>query len=198
MSEWRLFPEGTVPECTTPEWYEDRERAPHAEQAAHRPRLEMAARYIVGAVSAHHLSSVSDLGAGDGGLLSLLDDAPIPLWGYDLSPDAVAGAKERGVDVRLGDAVADLDSLELGDLCVATEFLEHLVDPHGWLRQLAGRGPRWLVASSPWVETGDEHYEFHTWAWDTPGYAQLLAGAGWTPVAFQVVGPFQVWLAQHG
>ena len=195
MAEWRLFDEGTVPECTTAEWYLDRERAPHLEQAVHQPRLQVSATVAAQIVQAKGLRTLCDLGAGDGGLLSVLASGPVKLWGYDLSPEAVKGAEERGVDVRLADVVADLETLELGDICIATEFLEHLLDPHGFLARLAAAGPQWLVASSPWVETGDDHYEFHTWAWDQAGYATLLAGSGWVPAAMQLVGPFQVWLA---
>jgi hypothetical protein len=44
--EWQLFPEGTIPEYTTPEWYAGRERAPHLEQEPHKWRLETAAGFV--------------------------------------------------------------------------------------------------------------------------------------------------------
>jgi hypothetical protein len=197
VTEVRLFPEGTVPEYTTAEWYEGRERAPHLEQEEHQPRLAQTAVMVAQVVHLAGLDTVTDLGAGDGGLLSMLTEIPnIECWGYDLSPQAVAGGLDRGVDVRFGDVLTD-PQLELGQLVVATEFLEHLVDPHGLLRDLSDRGVTWLVASSPWVETRTEPYEFHTWAWDVSGYAAMLEGNGWQPIAYQMVGPFQVWVAHR-
>jgi hypothetical protein len=117
MIEDRLFPEGTVPEWTKPEWHAKRERAPHVDQPGHRPRLRAAAQMV-------HLvwepeMTVVDLGAGDGGLLSLLDRVPVDRkWGYDLTPENVAGAQQRGQNVILGDCVDGV--IEWGDVAVAT------------------------------------------------------------------------------
>lgn len=183
MSEWQLFEPGTIPECTTPEWYLDRERAPHLEQAPHRGRLHMTAQLVREA----NPVSVVDLGAGDGGLLSLIPD--VPAWGYDLCPANLDGAKARGVDVRLGDVVAG--DIEWAELAVATEMLEHLVDPHGFVRRIAEHS-HWIVASSPWVETDVDHYEFHVWAWDTNGYRALIEQAGFEVVAHKQDQFFQV------
>jgi hypothetical protein len=185
MAEWQLFEPGTIPECTTPAWYLDRERAPHLEQGPHRGRLYQTAELVR---EAQPLDLV-DLGAGDGGLLSLIQDDIQHAWGYDLAPANIDGAKERGVDVRLGDVVAG--DIEWAELAVATEMLEHLVDPHGFVRRIAERS-HWIVASSPWVETDVDHYEFHTWAWDTTGYRALIEQAGFEVVRHRRDGFFQV------
>lgn len=186
--EWRLFPEGTIPEWTTPQWYAGREHAPHLEQAVHRDRLmHSAAQVAQEAMSG--LRTLVDLGAGDGGLLSLLGPA-IRAWGYDLQPTNLEAAKRRGVDVRYGDVLTD--DIEWGDIAVATEMLEHLLDPHGFVRKIAEHA-KVLVCSSPRLETADEHYEFHTWAFDAVGYRALVEDNGWrvkrhTPVhGFQVI-----------
>lgn len=184
MSEWQLFEPGTIPECTTPEWYLDRDRAPHLEESLHRPRLQLSAELVRSVEPA----DVVDLGAGDGGLLSLLV-GEMPAWGYDLAPANIAGAKARGVDVRLGDVVEG--DIEWAELAVATEMLEHLVDPHGFVRRIAEHS-RYIVASSPAVETDENHYEFHTWAWDTEGYAALIEQAGFKVVEHKVGHFFQV------
>jgi hypothetical protein len=191
--EDRLFPEGTIPEWTTPEWHAKRERAPHVDQPGHRPRLQVAAQMV-------HLvwepdMTVVDLGAGDGGLLSLLDRVPVDKkWGYDLSQSNVAGAAQRGQNVIFGDCVDGL--IGWGNIAVATEMLEHLVDPHGFVRKIADHS-RFLVASSPWTETKDAHYEFHAWAWDVPGYAELLESNGWSILSHISVSWFQVVLAER-
>lgn len=190
MSEWRLFPEGTVPEYTTAAWYLGRERAPHLEQDGHRERLYEAERHVTAAAVNFGVETVVDLGCGDGGLLSLLQDR-MACWGYDLSPVAVRAAQDdRGVDARLLDAVAQPESVEWGDLAVLTEMLEHLVDPHGYLAEVR-KHTSVIVASSPGLETDQSHYEFHTWAWDLPGYAAMFATSGWSVTE-------QAWVAHAG
>lgn len=189
MAEWRLFPEGTVPEFTTAEWYGARERAPHLEQPGHRERLLLTAEVVSWLATAHDLLEISDLGCGDGGLLSLLEPYGFTAWGYDLSPEAVRGALSRGVQARQLDVVADRPAF--GELSVATEMLEHLVDPHAFARKIR-EGCRYLVASSPYTETDRDHYEFHAWAWDADGYEEMLAGAGWRIVRHETVQSFQV------
>jgi len=193
MIEDRLFPEGTVPEWTKPEWHAKRERAPHVDQPGHRPRLLTSAR-LVELVWLPGMSVV-DLGAGDGGLLSLLNHVPSHAkWGYDLTPENVAGAAKRGQNVMLGDCVDGV--IEWGDIAVATEMLEHLVDPHRFVRRIAEHS-QFLVASSPWTETAAAHYEFHTWAWDIEGYARLLSDNGWSILTQVSVSWFQVVLAER-
>lgn len=191
MAEWRLFPAGTPPECTRPEWYADRPRAPHVEELVHQGRLNLAADFVRRALSLDDPpGSLVDLGSGDGGLLSLLGDAGIPMWGYDLQPSNVTPAvAERGVDVRLGDVVAG--KIEWGEIAVATEMLEHLLRPRTFLRKVARRS-RFLVASSPFTETDQSHYEHHLWAWDLDGYRALIERAGFRVVAHETVDMFQV------
>jgi hypothetical protein len=191
VSEWRLFDEGTVPECTTAEWYADRESAPHLDQGLHRGRLQATARLVAQAAMAYGLRDVVDLGAGDGGLLSLLGRA-LRGWGYDLCPANVEAAKARGVDVRLGDVLTG--PMQWGGIAVATEMLEHLVDPHGFVKTVF-ENARVLIASSPWNETPENHYEFHTWAWDMDGYRALLEQAGWAVRHHERVSMFQVVMA---
>lgn len=189
--EWRLFEAGTVPEYTRPDWYAGRERAPHLEQDGHRDRLMRSAAFVAEAAFRYGLSTVVDLGAGDGGLLSLFGSG-LHVWGYDLQPSNLEGAKERGVDVRLGDVV-DGD-VEWADIAVCTEMLEHLVDPHAFVRRIAEHA-RVLVCSSPADERPGSAYEYHTWAWDLEGYRALVEQAGFQVVKQQPVNRFQVILA---
>lgn len=194
MTEWQLFEPGTVPEWTTAQWYAGRQTAPHIDEPIHRGRLEMARDFVLDAIR-HGCESVVDLGCGDGGLLSLIaaqDDTAV-LWGYDLQQTNVDAAHaKRGVaDVFYGDVVNDPDSIEWADCAIATEMLEHLVDPRGFVRRIAERS-RVIVASSPFTETDASHYEFHAFAWDTPGYRDLIVRAGFDVIRHQTVDMFQV------
>lgn len=190
--EARLFPAGTVPEHTTPDWYAERETAPHLEQAGHQERLRLAAQYV-GMVTTPGEGTVVDLGAGDGGLLSLLD--VWQCWGYDLQQSNVEAANIRGVAIHYGD-VLEFPIPEV-DVIVVTEMLEHLVDPHGLLARIHASGSRWLVASSPYTETADSHYAFHTWAWDQRGYLDMIEAAGYRIVASSTAWICSVVLAER-
>lgn len=185
--ETRFFEDGVVPEWTTARWYARRERAPHLEQPGHHARLLLAAEYIAEARDRYGLSSVSDMGAGDGGLLTLIGGK---CWGYDLAPENVdAALMVRGVPVSLVDFTTQ--PVRWGDITVATEVLEHMIDPHGWLAQVPSRC---VVASSPEGETAAHHYEFHAWGWDQAGYRALFEHAGFKVVRHAAFG-FQVVLA---
>lgn len=191
-----------VPEHTTPEWYAERESAPHLEQGAHRGRLELAAQYVQVAHEFWDVESLVDLGCGDGGLLQLLLQAPwngfgnnVKAWGYDLQQTNVDAAKANrpsGVDVRFGNVLDD--PIEWGQMANMTEMLEHLIDPHGFLKFVAEHCDT-IVCSSPFTETAESHYAFHTWAWDRDGYHALIEGAGFRVVESDTWSMFQVVLA---
>jgi 2-polyprenyl-3-methyl-5-hydroxy-6-metoxy-1,4-benzoquinol methylase len=191
--EWQLFEPGTIPPWTTPDWYAGRDRAPHLEQDAHKARLHKAAEMVEQAAAEYRLRTVVDLGAGDGGLLSLLKRSTVPglrFWGYDLQrTNTEAAAAERGVDVYYGDVVAG--HVEWGQIAVATEMLEHLVAPAEFVRRIAEHS-KVLIASSPAWETGDSHYEFHTWAFDYDGYRALLEQGGYDVIRHEDAAGFQV------
>lgn len=182
--EARLFTD--VPEYTTPEWYSSRERAPHLEQGAHQWRLAQAKRLVV----LSGARTVSDLGAGDGGLLSTLPG--LEAWGYDLQQTNIDGAKERGVDVRYADFLTA--PVDYGELSVCTEVIEHLVDPHGFVRSVQSE---WIVASSPVNETVESHYGFHLWVFDVEGYRALMRQGGYEVVEHVDNGMFQVILGRR-
>jgi hypothetical protein len=175
VTEWRLFTAGQRPHVSTLEFHAPRERAPHVDQPGHRPRL-LAAEQRIREINP---ATVVDLGCGDGGLLELLGrDPAIPAWGYDFAPANAAGWAERGVTAEARDVFNAHDVPRWGQLAVLTEVLEHLADPHGTLRWIAGH-VRWVVASSPRWETGTSHAEEHAWAWDADGYGGLFDAAGW-------------------
>lgn len=196
MAEWKLFGDGT-PEVTTAEWYRDREAAPHLEQVPHQARMHKVSDII------HQLfydpdillRDVVDLGCGDGGMLSLLQDLYLRAWGYDLQPQNIDYANQvRGVDARYGNFLTD--DIEYGSAVICTECIEHLENPHAFLADLTTHCCRWLVASSPNDETDAYHYINHTWAWDMEGYADMITNAGWRIISHENLSPFQVLLAE--
>jgi len=171
--EWKLF-EGE-PEILSAEWHNTRESAHHLEESSHRERLLITNELVRKAVALGG-TSVVDLGCGDGGLLSLIKDIPVSSWGYDLSPKTIDYAVNvRGVDARYTDFVSD--DIEYGDIAVMTEVLEHMKDPHKVVRELPSK---YLVASSPFNENAESHYEFHLWAWDKAGYDALITQGGYS------------------
>lgn len=189
MSEWKLF-DGNTPEVSTFEFHEHRERAPHLEQPIHRPRLLKAADFVVAATNLG-ATTCSDLGCGDGGLLSLIQDR-ISAWGYDFAPANTEGWAERGVTAELLDVFGDdRDWVKFGDVTVVTEVLEHLADPHGAMRWI-GEHSRFVVASSPWDEGPWWADECHAWAFDRPGYRALIEQGGFRVLRHEDAGRFQV------
>ncbi len=190
--EWKFF-EDAVPYVSTAEFHADRERAPHLEQEFHVPRLELAAQFVAEALLSEGKFTVSDLGCGDGGLLSLITrPGGVIAWGYDFCPANSAGWAERGVKAHQRDVFGeDADSIVYGDVSVMTEVLEHLADPHGALRLVRARS-RALVCSSPWNERPGMHSPEHAWAWDQAGYREMIEAAGWTVVRHEQAGLFQV------
>lgn len=180
MSEWRLFT-GDYPQVSTAEFHADRERAPHLEQPAHRPRLLAAAELVREAAGLARLvgvATVSDLGCGDGGLLSLVQDDVDEAWGYDFCPANAEGWVERGVTAEFLDVFgADSAKVHFGAIAVVTEVLEHLADPHSAVRWIAEHS-RLIVCSSPWNEGPWGYDPCHAWAWDRDGYRALLEGNG--------------------
>lgn len=191
MAEYRLYDPGTIPECTTPRWYAGREHAPHLEQPTHRARILAAAAATFEIAQVLSVSTAVDLGAGDGGLLSLLGPS-ITGWGYDLQPTNVAAAKGRNADVRLADITTD--PIVWGEIAIATELLEHLCDPHALVAKAAYHS-RALVCSSPCGETPESHYEHHVWAWDQPGFAKMVTDGGWRIVRHSTIYATQLILA---
>ncbi|MFI2437407.1 methyltransferase domain-containing protein [Streptomyces sp. NPDC018693] len=207
MGEWKLF-DGDVPHVSTFEFHEHRDRAPHLDQPHHRPRLERARDLVLHAARWEASVAtfddappvtVSDLGCGDGGLLSLLaGDEDLDAWGYDFQPSNAAGWKERGVRAWPYDVFGeDRDRVRVGRIAVMTEVLEHLADPHGAVRWIGAEGARWIVASSPWQERPARHDECHAWAWDLAGYQALIRQGGFDIEVHDRVGPFQLILGRR-
>lgn len=206
--EHQLFDPASPPEWLDPMWWSETPNCNHldAPTGAHRGRLRAAAgavREIV--LKDSRIKAVIDLGCGDGALLSLLGP---DVWdrasaiGFDVIKDSIDYAfNTRNVHVEQLNAVTEEWretanlllwgwSKEIGRtepwLVVATEMLEHLAEPHAFLRKLSGEA-EWIVASSPWGETPDAHEWNHAWCWDEEGYAAMFCAAGWEIVSQQRV-----------
>lgn len=179
--EARLFDPENPPVWLDSESWRDTDNCNHLDNRVHRARLEAAAETAVRAAKLACTLTIVDLGSGDGGMLSLL---PEPYksnsYGYEVIIDSVHYASaNRGVDVRYANVLTD--DLKLSDVAVMTEMLEHLEDPHGFLRKLYDPAiVQYIVVSSPHGETAEHHEWNHAWAWDREGYADMVRGAGWT------------------
>lgn len=201
MTEYKLF-EGDTPYVSTFGFHEHIERAPHLEQGVHQERMYQARDFTLRAAEfvqeeTGRKARVSDLGCGDGGGLSMINDVT-DAWGYDFLPANAGGWPERGVTAFPYDAFGkDRAKVEFGDITVITEVLEHLTDPHGVVRWI-GENSKYLVASSPWWEHPGDHCPEHAWAWDVDGYAALIRQGGFEileHVKFEFM--FQVVLAKY-
>lgn len=183
--EWRLNGPGAT---DLVEYYEHYPYIAPDYQAGFWPRIHMTADMIRGARQPSE--AVCELGCNAGHLLELIGP---PCWGYDIGNGPLAVARAAGRDARRADiTTADL---ALAEIVVLSEVLEHLDDPHGMLARLNRDPVRVVIASSPYLETGDRAYEQHCFAWDLDGYSALLEGAGFTVTQRATVGIFQAQMA---
>jgi len=173
--QWRLFPEGEVPIFCTPGFFNRHPWVPGEAQIGHAERTRMMADVIKEHVG--DAKTLSDLGCGDGSLLKAIADLPLQSWGYDAGYENVHKAAFNGVRVKWADFLNEV--VDLGDIVVMSEVLEHLYDPHQLLRDIPATK---MIASSPSSENGDWHYVHHAWAFDMDGYRAMFEGAGWTVV----------------
>lgn len=180
MTESRLFDPQSPPEWLDSVWWTDTANCNHLDNRVHRARLEAAASEAMSNARTQRTDCIVDLGAGDGGMLSLLEQ-PFRFFsfGYEIIDDSVRYANEvRGVRVRKANVLTD--DLELSKVIVATEMLEHLADPHAFVKKLYDDGrANVFIASSPHSETAEHHEWNHAWAWDHDGYRELITGGGW-------------------
>jgi hypothetical protein len=206
LMEHRLFDPADPPEWLDPEWWRDREHCDHlgSPTGAHVARLHAAERHArIAALAAgpdNDAAPVCDLGAGDGALLSLLPKSlREKSWGFDVITADVQYANEvRGVNVSAINVGMSFERkpgyLPLAPVVVLTEVLEHMADPHGFLALLHARPEvRFVVASSPWGETPEQHEWNHAWAWDPDSYRAMFEAAGFRAVTLDMVEWSQVW-----
>jgi hypothetical protein len=212
LMEYRLFDPADPPEWLDPEWWRDRPHCDHlgSPTGAHVARLRAAAEVVVRLFmrEVDAVTSAVDLGAGDGALLERIrsqgGDIVEACWGYDIiTADVEYAQNERRVNVTQANVFTDFYDhdgvpVELADVVVLTEVLEHMADPHGFLALLAARPEvRYVVASSPRNETPEQHEWNHAWAWDPDGYREMFVAAGFEAREFQPVEWSQLWLFER-
>lgn len=168
MTEYRLSQDGFQ---STYEFHAERPAVDHLGQAGHVRRLTTVAGLIDGLDP--QPSSWIDYGCGAGGLLALVGGITNKR-GFDFHLPGVQLGRDRGRPVEYLNFVG-ASVLPHAELATMTEVLEHLEDPHGFLRRLPCER---LIASVPVNETPAEHCEEHVWAWDRAGFAAMLRGAG--------------------
>lgn len=189
--EYKLFDQ---PHSHDKAFYENREVADHINQPNHRPRLLNTIDEIRQILSSD--DTVCDFGCGNGGLIRELQTIVpenVKIWGYDLQPSNVRDAHKKGTNVvQYKDFVNE--EVSYPTLAICTEVIEHLVDPHAFIRKLAEKGVKKVVASSPAYETPDFHAPFHLWIWTEDSYKKMFEDAGWvvdrhyeTPERFQFI-----------
>lgn len=97
-------------------------------------------------------SKVLDVGANDGEFLKLLrDKRDCEIYGIDMSEVAVAKAKEKGVDVILGDAEKIPFPDSTFDVVMLNEVLIHLINPSAVLQEIRRvlKPEGFLIGSAP-------------------------------------------------
>lgn len=197
-------------EWSTRAWHQARPAVEHELESWHRPRLELAATVTANAVLATAATRVVDLGAGAGGLLTLiagelarlgLGDVEIGGIEWHAASRELAAAKGiQLIDADIITAAARRDlPLAARSIVTATELVEHLEGPHELLGDLyADDRITGIVISSPRNETADNYSEGHRWAWTEAGYRRLVTDAGWTVGYHGAAGLFQVLYATRG
>lgn len=174
MAEWRLFDAGKIPEYTQPQFFAMHGYVDPNQQTGNPQRLAMTARLILEVAELYRAQSFCDLGCNDGGLIRRVQHQFTHAWGYDMGDDPLEVGQRRGLDVRKGNILSY--DLQYGDLTACSEVIEHLLDPHSFIRDLP---VKLAVFSSPWRETPGEHYMHHAWAWDVAGYREMFQKNGW-------------------
>jgi SAM-dependent methyltransferase len=146
---------------------------------------------------------VLELGCGDGALLAYLAERGfLNVAGVDISPEQVAVARRRGLDVDCADALAYLETRPLSQAAlIAVDVLEHLTRDE--LIRLAGGmfvalrpGGRLLIqtANGAGLFPGQVIYGdlTHQTVFTPGSLSQLLTQAGFCGLSFYETGPIPI------
>src|SRR5688572_160854 len=127
---------------------------------------------------------VLDFGCADGKLLDSLQDCGWETWGMESAVDTAFVRHRR---------LTAIPETPTFDLIIVHHVFEHVTDPLGLLRQLAGacRIGGFLHVGVPRLDTLPDHRDYkyvingraHVTAYTWPCLQGLLARAGWQPVA---------------
>ena len=175
MTEYRFEGQDHV---ATFEYHEHRALGDHLHDI-HRLRLDWTVKLLEDVIQqiTGPVDSWIDYGCGQGGLLELAAELIPNGRGFDFMPANVADAEKHGRPVTYLN-LAEPVLLPYSQLATATEVLEHLDDPHNFLRRVQAD---WFVATCPAGDTPERHDDSHLWGWDTEGFEKLFVDSGWEP-----------------
>ena len=75
------------------------------------------------------IESVLDIGCGIGSFVDWAGRSGLRAIGSDVDPKAVAEARERGLDVHVGDELAENVAAESVDMVTLWDVIEHVYEP---------------------------------------------------------------------
>jgi hypothetical protein len=179
----------------------------HVERVA--ASVELIRRY------GNNIKTAADLSCGDAAILKGLDDLLEQAYVGDLIGARGEYPLRKHVRVMkagpLPESLDDFGSFPAEvlpvDLFVLSETLEHVTDPDGLLRRLAGIS-RYLFLSTPLDEPASVGNEEHYWGWGQVDIHEMLWLNGWSPLEVHLLVPestrhmhnpytYQLWMAVH-
>jgi len=98
------------------------------------------------------------------------------VWGCDVVPAAYRAAKERYPAMKVDNAAIQDIETKPCDILVMCEFLEHIDDPRGFIRQWAPFAKA-MVISHPVMEDGKDPEVGHVWSYYPQDYANWFVYA---------------------
>ena len=143
---------------------------------------------IVHIAKSQEITHVVDIGCGAGHDLNALHTALPELELYGVEPNDALRARVCQV-VPCTDDVSDAP-IEMADLLVCIDVLEHVPDPEAFLTSIATRAPIgcWLIEATATHDHGTPLHIRDNWAWH-PGHA--VEAAGWERISQE--GGLHIW-----
>lgn len=157
----------------------DYEKPIHHSQNNQTPRLYLVAGLFNYLLDRYTIKTVTDLGCGDGGLLSMIYKPNIEFIGYDLAEKNINHAREQFADkANVQFVYSDFitEQVNQTDVAICCETLEHLVNPKKLLKELPCT---YLIASVPMNENKDIHGKHHLWAWTEQEFRKMIKNCGY-------------------
>lgn len=145
-------------------------------------RVYLAGAYALTTIKFNDLQRIVDYGCGTGGLLKFLKHNIFDrtYLGYDIVQDNVQHCKDYGLSAECKDITKD--NLYYGDLAIATEILEHLLDPREFLNKIPNG--TWLIASVPANENDVSHDPSHIQIWQDDSFVKMVSDCGFVVYHF--------------
>ena len=110
--------------------------------------------------------------------------------GIDVTPGACRVARQRWPEMAVLNGIAENEKPIPCDILVLCEFLEHIVDPVGFIESWAPHA-RYIVIGHPLVGNGYDNEPGHLWAYDDNDYRHWFELGGYearTAWTFEMAG----------